>query len=229
MGDRIAVVYNVYTEPAHRRQGLARRIMDAIHAWCRDQGIASVALNASARRPAALRVDGLPGAAQPDDVPGVDAGLSTPAFCAYYCVCDRICRLERPRHAGDERHMPFIITDPCIETKDTACVDVCPGGLHPSAQGRSRVRGGDDAVYPSGGVHRLRRLRAGVSRGGDLRKHRCDAAAPERPDRSQRRSIATATPTRWRRPKRSSRRTSRRNPNSWRSRPPSVRPRTQLT
>ena len=22
--------------------------------------------------------------------------------------------------------MPFIITDPCIETKDTACVDVCP-------------------------------------------------------------------------------------------------------
>jgi len=48
MGDRIAVVYNVYTEPAHRRQGLARRIMDAIHAWCRDEGIASVALNASA-------------------------------------------------------------------------------------------------------------------------------------------------------------------------------------
>ena len=26
------------------------------------------------------------------------------------------------RHAS----MPFIITDPCIETKDTACVDVCP-------------------------------------------------------------------------------------------------------
>ena len=22
--------------------------------------------------------------------------------------------------------MPFIITDPCIETKDSACVDVCP-------------------------------------------------------------------------------------------------------
>ena len=22
--------------------------------------------------------------------------------------------------------MPFVITDPCIETKDTACVDVCP-------------------------------------------------------------------------------------------------------
>ena len=46
-GDRIAVVYNVYTEPAHRRRGLARRLMAAIHAWCRDAGIASIALNAS--------------------------------------------------------------------------------------------------------------------------------------------------------------------------------------
>jgi len=46
-GDRIAVVYNVYTEPAHRRNGLARRLMEAIHAWCRDAGIASIALNAS--------------------------------------------------------------------------------------------------------------------------------------------------------------------------------------
>jgi ferredoxin len=24
--------------------------------------------------------------------------------------------------------MPFVITDPCIGTKDTACVDVCPVG-----------------------------------------------------------------------------------------------------
>ena len=46
-GDRIAVVYNVYTEPAHRRQGLARRLMDAIYLWCHDAGIASIALNAS--------------------------------------------------------------------------------------------------------------------------------------------------------------------------------------
>ena len=44
---RLAFVYNVYTEPAHRRRGLARQIMDAIHAWCREAGIASVALNAS--------------------------------------------------------------------------------------------------------------------------------------------------------------------------------------
>ena len=47
MNERIAVVYNVYTEPAHRRRGLARLIMDAIHAWCRDEGIGSMALNAS--------------------------------------------------------------------------------------------------------------------------------------------------------------------------------------
>jgi GNAT superfamily N-acetyltransferase len=46
-GDRVAFVYNVYTEPGHRRAGLARRLMDAIHQWCRDAGIRSVALNAS--------------------------------------------------------------------------------------------------------------------------------------------------------------------------------------
>lgn len=45
--DRLAFVYNVYTEPAHRRRGLARRIMDTIHTWCRDEGITSMALNAS--------------------------------------------------------------------------------------------------------------------------------------------------------------------------------------
>jgi GNAT superfamily N-acetyltransferase len=46
-GDRLAFVYNVYTEPAHRRRGLARRVMETIHDWCRDAGITSVALNAS--------------------------------------------------------------------------------------------------------------------------------------------------------------------------------------
>jgi len=47
MGTRLAFVYNVYTEAGHRRRGLARRIMDTIHDWCRENGIASVALNAS--------------------------------------------------------------------------------------------------------------------------------------------------------------------------------------
>ena len=47
LGDRLAFAYNVYTEPAHRRRGLARTIMDAIHAWCRKAGVGSVGLNAS--------------------------------------------------------------------------------------------------------------------------------------------------------------------------------------
>ena len=46
-GDRLAFVYNVYVDRAHRRQGLARLIMDAIHAWCGAEGITSIALNAS--------------------------------------------------------------------------------------------------------------------------------------------------------------------------------------
>jgi GNAT superfamily N-acetyltransferase len=45
--ERIAFVYNVYTEPAHRKRGLARRLMEAIHAWCIDQEVAAVALNAA--------------------------------------------------------------------------------------------------------------------------------------------------------------------------------------
>ena len=49
VGGRMAFVYNVYTEPAHRRRGLARMVMDAIHAWCRDEGIGLVGLNASSQ------------------------------------------------------------------------------------------------------------------------------------------------------------------------------------
>src|SRR5437899_532782 len=47
LSDRLAFVYNFYTEPSHRRRGLARLIMSAIHDWCRTNGIKSVALNAS--------------------------------------------------------------------------------------------------------------------------------------------------------------------------------------
>jgi GNAT superfamily N-acetyltransferase len=46
-GDRLAFVYNVYTEPVHRGRGLATRLMAEIHAFCRAEGITSVALNAS--------------------------------------------------------------------------------------------------------------------------------------------------------------------------------------
>jgi GNAT superfamily N-acetyltransferase len=44
---RLAFVYNVYTERAHRRRGLARRLMETIEDWCRAQGIGQVALQAS--------------------------------------------------------------------------------------------------------------------------------------------------------------------------------------
>ena len=47
LGDTLAFVYNIYTEPSHRRRGLARRVMEAIHGWCREAGIAAVALNSS--------------------------------------------------------------------------------------------------------------------------------------------------------------------------------------
>jgi GNAT superfamily N-acetyltransferase len=46
-GDRLAFVYNVYTEPAHRGRGAARQIMQTIQAWCVGRGIGSIALNAS--------------------------------------------------------------------------------------------------------------------------------------------------------------------------------------
>ncbi|MCA9911071.1 MAG: GNAT family N-acetyltransferase [Anaerolineae bacterium] len=42
-----AHVMNIYTEPAYRRRGLARRIMRVIIEWCGGQGIKTITLNAS--------------------------------------------------------------------------------------------------------------------------------------------------------------------------------------
>lgn len=42
-----AFVYNVWTEPGHRKQGLARQIMEAIHVWCEERGIRTISLHAS--------------------------------------------------------------------------------------------------------------------------------------------------------------------------------------
>jgi len=47
VSERIAFVYNVYTEPAHRKRGLARRLMDTVHAWCAAHGVGAAALNAA--------------------------------------------------------------------------------------------------------------------------------------------------------------------------------------
>jgi GNAT superfamily N-acetyltransferase len=45
--ERIAFVYNVYTEVPHRKRGLARRLMETVHAWCTEHGVGAVALNAA--------------------------------------------------------------------------------------------------------------------------------------------------------------------------------------
>jgi len=40
-------VVNMYTEPSHRRRGLAGQVMECIIAWCREQGFATLYLHAS--------------------------------------------------------------------------------------------------------------------------------------------------------------------------------------
>ena len=42
-----AWVVNMYTEPAHRRRGIARRLMETMLAYCRDAGMRSLYLHAS--------------------------------------------------------------------------------------------------------------------------------------------------------------------------------------
>ena len=44
---RMAWVYNIFVEPGHRSRGVARLLMEAMHAWCRDRGIERLALNAT--------------------------------------------------------------------------------------------------------------------------------------------------------------------------------------
>jgi len=45
---RRAYILNVYTEPDHRKRGLARRIVTTIIAWCRAERFWAVSLHASA-------------------------------------------------------------------------------------------------------------------------------------------------------------------------------------
>jgi GNAT superfamily N-acetyltransferase len=47
LNEHWAFVYNVYTEPAHRRRGLSRQLMETLHQWCREHGLNLVGLNAS--------------------------------------------------------------------------------------------------------------------------------------------------------------------------------------
>jgi GNAT superfamily N-acetyltransferase len=46
-GGQEAYVLNVYTEPEHRRRGLARQLMQVILAWCEARHIARITLHAS--------------------------------------------------------------------------------------------------------------------------------------------------------------------------------------
>ena len=46
-GARRGNILNVYTAPEHRRQGLARQLMQTALAWCRAHGIRAVILHAS--------------------------------------------------------------------------------------------------------------------------------------------------------------------------------------
>ena len=47
-GSRRGNILNVYTEPAFRRQGIARRLMETALDWCKTNGIRAVILHASA-------------------------------------------------------------------------------------------------------------------------------------------------------------------------------------
>jgi GNAT superfamily N-acetyltransferase len=42
-----AYIHNIYTEPLHRRKGLARRLLNAMLDWCRERGVSSVSLHAA--------------------------------------------------------------------------------------------------------------------------------------------------------------------------------------
>jgi GNAT superfamily N-acetyltransferase len=46
-GPRRAWVHGVFTDPAFRRRGLARRLMEEIVAWCRQEGCRAVLLHAT--------------------------------------------------------------------------------------------------------------------------------------------------------------------------------------
>jgi GNAT superfamily N-acetyltransferase len=44
---RRAWILNMYTEPAYRRRGIARRLVETMIEWCRAEGFRAVALHAS--------------------------------------------------------------------------------------------------------------------------------------------------------------------------------------
>ena len=58
--------------------------------------------------------------------------------------------------------MAYVIAEPCIGTKDTACADACPVDcIHPK-KGEDGNEGAEQLFIDPGGVHRLRRVRSGL-------------------------------------------------------------------
>jgi GNAT superfamily N-acetyltransferase len=43
----LGFIYNVYVEPAHRRRGVARATVEALHQWAHDRSLGALALHAS--------------------------------------------------------------------------------------------------------------------------------------------------------------------------------------
>ena len=68
--------------------------------------------------------------------------------------------------------MAYVIAEPCIGTKDTACVDACPVDcIHPKKD-EERFCGIQSALHRSSGMHRLWRVRAGLPGVGHLYRRR---------------------------------------------------------
>ena len=70
--------------------------------------------------------------------------------------------------------MAYVIAEPCIGTKDTACVDACPVDcIHPKKDttyddGRTTFDDVPQLYIDPGGMHRLRRMRSCLPRLGDF-------------------------------------------------------------
>jgi GNAT superfamily N-acetyltransferase len=75
-GEPEGLVVSMWTEPAHRRRGLGRQVLDAMLTWCRSRGIRRLTLHASAEgRPLYEAVGFRPTnemrlELSPDDAPG---------------------------------------------------------------------------------------------------------------------------------------------------------------
>jgi len=64
--------------------------------------------------------------------------------------------------------MAYVIAEPCIGTKDTACADVCPVDAISIQKKMSPDRVRHAALYQSGRVYLLRHVRSGLSGIGNL-------------------------------------------------------------